>query len=572
MKFFAPLRKRIIIVAVALVMVLSAGFVVTADRDFDILKNLDIYFSLFRELNMFYVDDTNPEKLVNKSIDAMLSSLDPYTQYIPESQAEEFRFQTTGEYGGIGALIRKTPDAVLIAEPYENSPAVKNGLRAGDMLVEIDGKPVKNQMITDVSEMLKGSPGTQIELTVKRPFVDKLFKKSITREKIVIPNVPYYGLLTKDIGYIRLSSFTPNAGKEVGEALQVLKEKMGAKSIILDLRGNPGGLLIEAVNVVGTFVDKGREVVSTRGKIKEFDNVYKTVDDPVDTTIPLVLLVNRSSASASEIVAGAIQDLDRGVIVGQRTFGKGLVQTTRRLSYNAQLKVTTAKYYIPSGRCIQALDYSHRNPDGSVGYIPDSLIRAFKTRNGRIVFDGGGVQPDLHVDAEMLSNLSISLYAKNLIFDYATLYAAHHDTISAPAKFSLSDTEYSDFVKYLQGKDFDYETESETKLDDLVKSAKKEKYYAFSEPEFKALKQKLAHDKFKDLQSFSDEIKSLLGEEIVSRYYYQKGRIQFSLVSDEQLKKAIALLEDHSRYRSILNGSWKEDTHEARGISGQNPD
>ncbi len=572
MKYIRKFKKGILVAGVAIVLVLSAGFMVSSDRDFEILKNLDIYFSLFRELNLFYVDDTNPEKLVTKSIDAMLSSLDPYTQYIPESEADDFRFQTTGEYGGIGAIIRRGTDAVVIAEPYENSPAARSGLKAGDLLTEINGKPVKDQAITDVSEMLKGAPGTQIELTVKRPYENKTFKKTITREQIVIPNVPYYGIVAKGIGYIRLSSFTPNAGKEVGDALKDMKKNMNVHSVILDLRGNPGGLLVEAVNVVSNFVDKGQEVVSTRGKVQQFDNVYRTTDNPVDSVIPLVVLVNRSSASASEIVTGAIQDLDRGVIVGQRTFGKGLVQTTRRLSYNAQLKVTTAKYYIPSGRCIQALDYSHRNPDGSVGYIPDSLIRAFKTKKGRVVYDGGGIQPDIHVETDLLSNLAVSLYTKNLIFDYATDYAAHHDTVLAANKFRITDEMYRQFTQFLQGKDFDYETESEAKLDDLIKLAKREKYYATAAPEFTALKQKLAHDKNKDLQIFKPEIEDLLGEEIMSRYYYQKGRIEFSLQTDEQFSKAIQVLQDPQLYNSILNGSWKEKTTEARAYDMQNAD
>jgi len=546
-------KKAILISGISLILLTSIGFVALRDKEFEILKNLDIYYSLFRELNLFYVDDTNPEKLISKSIDGMLVSLDPYTQYIPESKAEEYRFQTTGEYGGIGALIRKNADYVLIAEPYENSPAARAGLKAGDMLLEIDGKPLKEQQVNDISDLLKGSAGTEILLTVKRPTSNTIFRKKIIREQIVIPNVPYYGMLTNDIGYIRLSNFTPNAASEVKDALDQLKLNRGAKSIVLDIRGNPGGLLIEAVNICGLFVGKGQEIVSTRGKVKQFDNVYFTTNNPVDTQIPIVVLVNRSSASASEIVAGSLQDIDRAVIMGQRTFGKGLVQTTRRLSYNAQLKVTTAKYYIPSGRCIQALDYSHRNEDGSVGTVPDSLITEFSTKNGRKVFNGGGIQPDIKVEPEVISNISYSLYSKNLFFDYATEYASKHDSILHPSKYKVTDNEYSDFLNFLKDKAFDYETESEAKLDDLIAAAKKEKYYTLSENEFNTMKSKLSHNKDKDLQTFSEEIKDLLTEEIVSRYYYQKGRIEYSLLSDNQVAKAIELLKDQNLYNKTLS-------------------
>jgi carboxyl-terminal processing protease len=547
--------KRVLLISgISLILISTIGFVSLRDKEFEILKNLDIYYSLFRELNLFYVDETNPEKLISKSIDGMLISLDPYTQYIPESKADEYRFQTTGEYGGIGALIRKSKDYVLIAEPYENSPAVRAGLKAGDMLLEIDGKNVNEQQINDISDLLKGSPGTEIQLTVKRPTNNTVFKKKILREQIVIPNVPYFGMLTNEIGYIRLSNFTPNAADEVKDALDNLKQNKGAKSIVLDIRGNPGGLLIEAVNICGLFVGKGQEIVSNRGKVKQFDNVYTTTANPVDTEIPMVLLVNRSSASAAEIIAGSMQDLDRAVILGQRTFGKGLVQTTRRLSYNAQLKVTTAKYYIPSGRCIQALDYTHRNEDGSVGYIPDSLITEFKTKNGRKVYNGGGIQPDVKIDPEVISNIAFSLYTKNLMFDFATEYASKHDSIKRPAKYLLSDSEYDGFLKFLKDKPFDYETESESKLDDLIAAAKKEKYYSLSENEFNALKTRLSHNKDKDLQTFRDEIKDLLTEEIVSRYYYQKGRIEYSLLSDNQVAKAIELLKDTSLYNKTLSG------------------
>lgn len=372
-------KKGIVIVCIIFSSITLWSFV---DNDFKIAKSLDIYFNLFKELNFYYVDDVDPEKLIKSSINGMLESLDPYTTYIPESDADDFKFQVSGQYGGIGALIRKIGDNVVIAEPYEGFPAAKAGLKAGDIITSIDSKPVNNKNVSDVSEMLKGIPETDVNIEISRPGIEKPLKKKLTRQKITIPNVPYYGIVRDSVGYIRLTNFTPDAGKDVGEALTELK-KEHAKAIILDLRNNPGGLLIEAVNVANNFLPKDQLIVFTKGKIKESFKKYLTAAEPIDTVIPLTVLVNRGSASASEIVAGSLQDLDRAVIVGQRTFGKGLVQQTRPLSYNTQLKVTTAKYYIPSGRCIQALDYSHRNEDGSVGYVPDSLIKEYKTKMGR---------------------------------------------------------------------------------------------------------------------------------------------------------------------------------------------
>jgi len=404
MKSPLKLKKTRLILILSLVLVMSFGFVTLKDKEFEIVKNLDIFYSLFNELNRFYVDDTKPDKLIESAIDGMLTSLDPYTSFIPEEDMDDFTFMTTNQYGGIGALIRKGGEYAIVSEPYENFPAQAGGLKAGDTIVSIDGITTRGKEISTVSELLKGTPNTTLKLQIKRMGVKGLLEKSLTRQQITIPNVPYYGMAGDRVGYIRLSNFTKDAGREAHDAVKALKEQ-GAGAIILDLRGNPGGLLIEAVNVSNIFIGKDQEIVSTRGKVKQWDNVYKTTSDPVDTKIPLVVLVNRGSASASEIVAGSLQDLDRAVIVGQRTFGKGLVQTTRPLSYNSQLKVTTAKYYIPSGRCIQAVDYTHRNPDGSVGIIPDSLIREFKTSNGRKVFDGGGIAPDVALEPPQLSNI-----------------------------------------------------------------------------------------------------------------------------------------------------------------------
>jgi carboxyl-terminal processing protease len=536
---------------IPLAAILFFGFTYSKDKEFEIIKNLDIFYSLFRELNLFYVDETDPKQLVEASIEGMLKSLDPYTTYIPADEQENFAFMTTGEYGGIGALIRRGGEYTIISEPYEGFPAQKAGLKAGDTIFSIDGTTTRGKEISKVSEMLKGSPNTSLKLNISRWGQEKHFDVSLVRELITIPNIPYYGLVKDGIGYIRLTTFTKNAGEESRNAMKQLISE-GAKSVILDLRGNPGGLLIESVDVTNLFVDKGIEIVSTRGRVKQWDAVYKTGNQAVDTSIPVVVLVNRASASASEIVAGALQDLDRAVIIGQKTFGKGLVQTTRPLSYDAQLKVTTAKYYIPSGRCIQAVDYSNRNEDGSVGLIPDSLIREFTTRSGRKVYDGGGISPDITVDPEQPGNITISLYTKNLIFDYATEYAATHETFGSLGNMSFSDGEYNDFLHFISNKNYDYVTESDTKLTELIGIARSEKYYEGAEEEFKALKKKLAHDKEKDLETFKEEIKALLTEEIAGRYYYQKGKASAMLIQDKNLEKAIEICENDELYRSLL--------------------
>jgi carboxyl-terminal processing protease len=551
------LKKSVLVLVLVAAAGVSTAFYTYRDRDFEIVKNLDIFYTLFKELNMFYVDETNPEQLIKKGIDGMLGSLDPYTEFIPESEADDFRFQTTGEYGGIGALIRKAGEYAIVSDPYEGFPAARNGIRAGDLLLEVDGTSTKNKELPKVSDLLKGTPGTEVTLVIRRGADGKEVKKKLLREKITIPNVPYAGMLDSHTGYIRLSSFTTNAGKEVRDALINLRDKKGARSIILDLRGNPGGLLMEAVNISSVFIPRGMEVVSTKGKVNQFDYDYKTSSVPVDTIIPIVVLSSRGSASASEIVAGSLQDYDRAVILGQRTFGKGLVQTTRRLSYNTQLKVTTAKYYIPSGRCIQAVDYTHRNEDGSVGIIPDSLIHAFKTKNGRKVFDGGGILPDVKEDPENFSRIAVTLATRSILFDFATRYSGRHDSIAQPGQFSLTDQDYAEFVEFLKDKDFDYQTESESKLLELEKAARNEKYYEQVKDELNLLSASLAHDKNKDLQTFRPEVEQLLSEEIVSRYYFQGGRIAYSLRFDKQVQAALKLLQDKVKYTAILDGSIK---------------
>ncbi len=547
-------KKYIIFAAAFLILFLSLGFSTLKNKDLDLVKNLDIYYTLFRELNMFYVDETDPEKLVSTSIDAMLSSLDPYTTFIPESDMDDFQFQTTGEYGGIGSLIRKSGKQVMIAEPYEGFPAAKAGIRAGDVILKVDGTPTKEMEIEAVSEKLKGKPGTELTLVIDRYDEEKPLEISILREKISILNVPYYGMIDPGTGYIRISNFTTGASKEVENALNELKSKNDLNSLVLDLRSNPGGLLLEAVRICNLFVDKGELIVSTKGKMTQWDSEYSTSQQPIDKEIPLVVLVNRGSASASEIVAGALQDLDRAVIVGQRTFGKGLVQTSRPLKYNAQLKVTTAKYYIPSGRCIQALDYSHRNPDGSVGSVPDSLISEYLTSNGRLVYDGGGIQPDFEVVPETLSEISIQLFTQSMFFDFATRFRNTHEEIDSPETFSLSNDDYSLFKAFIEENEFEFRTSSEKVFAQLVTSAKREKYYDLAEEEFTSLQEKLSHDNLKDLETFEEEIRQILSEEIVNRYYYQAGRILSQIQEDPQLDKAKDILLEPGMLKETLNG------------------
>jgi carboxyl-terminal processing protease len=547
-------RNKILILAGILVFVLSAGFTTIGNKDLELVKNLDIYYTLFRELNRYYVDETDPGELVTTSIDAMLSSLDPYTTYIPESDMDEFNFQTTGEYGGIGALIRRSGDYTIIADPYKGFPADKVGMRAGDKILKVDGVSVENMPVSSVSEKLKGTPGTELKLSVERYGEDKPLNFKLIREKITIQNVPYSGMLDPSTGYIRLSNFTTGAGKEVANALNALKEQHDLEGLVLDLRGNPGGLLIEAVRVCNLFVDKGELIVSTKGKLKQWMSDYSTSSEPLDKEIPLVVLVNRASASASEIVAGALQDLDRAVVIGERTFGKGLVQTSRPLKYNAQLKVTTAKYYIPSGRCIQALDYSNRNEDGSVGNIPDSLITEHQTRNKRLVYDGGGIQPDFKVVPEVYAEITMQLYAQSMFFDYASRFRAEYEAIGSATSFNISDDQYESFKSFVESREFEFKTASEQAYENLVKAAKREKYYELASQEFSDLEAKLSHNNLKDLETFQDEIRQILSEEIVNRYYYRAGRIIVQIRDDVQLDKAVEVLNEPGMVKKVLEG------------------
>lgn len=548
-------------VALLSFILLSTAFVTLSFRDdyFEISKNLDIFATLFREVNLYYVDEITPGSLMKTGIDAMLESLDPYTNYIPEEDIEDARFMTTGQYGGIGALIRTKDDFIVIAEPYENSPAAKADLRAGDVVIEIEGKSTKGKTTSDVVKYLKGTPNTAVKLKVLRDGETEPIEKVITREEIKVNNVPYYGMINESIGYIKLTGFTQDAGREVKDALVALKQNPGLKGVILDLRGNPGGLLREAINIVNVFVEKGIDIVSTKGKVKEWDKTYKTLNTPVDTEIPLAVLINRSSASASEIVSGSIQDLDRGVIVGQRSFGKGLVQTSRPLSYNTQLKITTSKYYIPSGRCIQAKDYSHRNEDGSIGTVPDSLIKEFATLGGRKVFDGGGVIPDVSLDPVEFAPVARSIASNNLVFDFATLYRREHPELIEAKNFKIEDALFNDFTAFLSTKEYSYKTESEEMLEEWEKVATREKYFEAAQSEYKSLKARIEHDKKEDVTKAKDQIERMLTDEIVSRYYFQRGRIEASFAFDPEIRRAVDILFDQTFYKDVLSGKYVEE-------------
>jgi carboxyl-terminal processing protease len=547
------MRKNINVLIVFLTLAFGIVSPVKAQDDFEIAKNLDIFVTLYRELNQNYVDELQPGDLMKKGIDEMLKSLDPYTVYIPESDIEDLRFMTTGQYGGIGSLIQQQGESIIITEPYEGFPAQLSGLKAGDQILEINGKSVTGKTVSEVSDLLKGQPGSTVELLIRKPFDEKTNRISIERKEITISDIPYSGMVDPQIGYIKLNSFTMNAGNQVRSTFEDLKKSNpGMKGIILDLRGNGGGLLNEAVNIANIFVDKGLKVVETKGKLSELNKTYKTSSGATDKNIPLAILIDGNSASASEIVAGFIQDVDRGIIIGQKSFGKGLVQNIIPLSYNTSLKVTTAKYYIPSGRCIQAIDYSTK-VNGKAAHFNDSLKQSFKTKNGRTVYDAGGILPDIELQPDSLSEISISLLLKNHIFNFVTSYVRDHATIPDASAFEFSDEEYQQFVAYLSDKEYDYKTSSELKLDELIDAMKQDKYYDISSEEITKLQSKVGHNKQRDLDLFKSEIKQIIGNEIVSRYYYQKGRIVYDLKSDKEIDKAVDILLNQAEYNKILN-------------------
>ena len=519
---------------------------------FEIAKNLEIFTDLYKELNTYYVDETDPGKLIKSAMDEMLQTLDPYTNYIPESEIEDFQFMTTGQYGGIGAMITKRDEYVYISEPYEGFPAQKSGLMAGDKILKVNNISVKGKSTEEVSKLLKGQPNTNVSILIERKYINDPFEVSFKREKVTVGSVPYFGLLENNIGYVKLRSFTRNCSNDLKNAILKLKER-GATSLILDLRGNPGGLLNESVKIANFFVNQGEDIVSTKGKIKSWEKVYIATSKPIDTEIPLVVLIDQSSASASEIVSGSLQDLDRAVIVGKRSFGKGLVQQTRKLSYNSQLKLTVAKYYIPSGRCIQALDYSNRNKDGSVGKIADSLSTEFRKKNNRKVYDGGGITPDLVTESEVSSKILLSLFRERLFFDYATEFRLKNENILSAKDFKITDQKFLDFKNFLSDKEYEYETDTEKAYKKLKKVAKDENYFESMRNDFDLLVTKIDDAKSDDLEKNKDFIKEILANEIVSRYYYQKGRIQSSLNYDKDILQAFTVLGDSTKYKQILS-------------------
>jgi len=544
------IKKLAIILSITIVGIVGYNF--TEDY-FEVSKNLDVFATLFRELNIYYVDDTKPGQLMKTGIDAMLSSLDPYTVYYPESDIEEYKFMTTGQYGGIGASVREIDDKVVITEVYEGAPAQKSGVEVGDVIVAVNGIIIDKKNSEDISKFLKGQPGSMVKLSLKHYGNSTPTDFTIKREEIKLKDVPYSGMLNDQVGYIKLTGFTQDAAKEVKEAYTKLKTENKCSSLILDLRGNPGGLLQQAVDIVNLFIDKGQIVATTKGKIKEWDNTLKAVNNPIDTQIPIVVIVDRNSASASEVVSGALQDLDRAVVIGERTYGKGLVQQTRNLVYNSALKVTVAKYYIPSGRCIQALDYSTKDLDGAVLKVPDSLVTAFKTKGGRIVYDGAGIMPDIKIAEETMSHLAFALISKNHIFDYANYYYSKNKNLKLNARtFSLSDSDYQEFISMVKKGDYKYETDSEKELERFKELAQDDKKFEDVEKEYTALLNRLKESKKDDFMKFKDEVKQLLEIEIVSRYNFESGKLEANIKYDKDILNALQLISNDAKIKSIL--------------------
>ena len=543
------------------------GFNKTDDRNFQIVKSLDVFNSVFKELDMFYVDSIDPKEIVEYGIRAMLSKTDPYTEYYPEED-NTLKEMTSGKFGGIGSVIRyySPRKRVAIIEPSEGHPAAEAGLKAGDIIMEINGKDmaqgdrIPNDLTSYVSDNLRGEPGTLCVIKVERPTSDSTYvpmEFKITRGTIRTNPVPYYGMLTDTIGYIYISTFSvEGCSKEIKRAFIELKQQ-GATSMVLDVRSNTGGLLSEAVNVVNFFVPKGKEIVKTKGKFKQMDHAYRTTNEPIDVEIPLAVLVDGGTASAAEILSGSLQDLDRAVVIGNRTYGKGLVQTLRNLPYNSSMKITTAKYYIPSGRCVQAIDYSKRNADGSIARTPDSLTTVFHTAAGREVRDGGGIRPDIEVKMDKTPNILFYLVNDDMIFDYATQYVIKHPTIAKVEDFQLTDADYADFKEMLKKRDFTYDRQSEEVLKKLKEFAEFEGYMENAKEEFAALEKKLQHNLDLELDRFAKDIKPLIAEEIVKRYYFEKGAVQETLKDDADLKKALEVLQNPEEYKKVLTVAVK---------------
>ena len=543
--------KKIISIIVLFVGITTV-FADNADRTFRISKNLNLFNSVLRELDLNYVDTLNYDKMSQTAIDAMLQLLDPYTVYIAEEKTDDITFMTTGEYAGIGAVISKSKNGIYVSEPYEGKPAQRNDVRAGDIILEIDGENTSILSVSEASARLKGVPNTTVTLKLQRLGEKKPIEKTFLRERIQIDAVSYSTVIDNNIGYVLLSDFTDHAALEIKNIVTDMLKQHQIESLILDLRNNGGGLVDEAVKILGYFLPKGTIVVTTKGNSKFSDRTYRTPTNPIFPDLKLAVLTNSSSASASEIIAGAVQDLDRGVVVGERTFGKGLVQSIRPVNYGGHLKVTTAKYYIPSGRCIQAIDYSSRNDDGSVGIVPDSLTSEFHTQNGRVVRDGGGIVPDTIIDDDSKMNIAYHIYVQNHFFDYATLYTQQHTNILPPNEFELSESDFKTFTDYLIEKNFTYISQTEKYFNDLLELAKYEGLDEVAAEEFMTLKNKLSPDIATNLQKNKEEIKQILSSEIIKRYYFQKGRIQYALRFDKTFDTAVEVLKSDESYRQIL--------------------
>ena len=547
------LRNRLILILCGCSLLSFDG----GNNYFEVSKNIDMFTTMYKELNSYYVDDIEPNAFMQRGMDAMLEGLDPYTVFISEADIEDYRFQTTGRYGGIGCYVRQHNDYIVVSEVIQGYGAEEAGIQGGDRILVVDGIDVQGFATDEVGDIMRGEPNTKVTMRIARLQANGEYAEIEvypTRQEIQVLNVPFYGMINENIGYIKLSNFMENAAAEIEAAFVELRDgNAQMESVILDLRGNPGGLLREAVKICNLFIEKNELVVETKGRLSEWDVEFKTKDNPVDLNIKVAVLINHSSASASEIVSGTLQDLDRGVVIGERSYGKGLVQTTRPLSYNAQLKLTTAKYYIPSGRCIQALNYAERRDDGSVGRIPDSLIQAFTTRNGRTVYDGGGIMPDLKVELPALSDIAFTLLAEQLIFDYATIFQAHHASLpQSPSEYYVSDSLFSAFANWLREQDFSYTTQSEDALEALREQSKEDGYHGAIKETLDALEIELTRDKGADIEKHEDELRQLLNEEIVRRYFFEKGSIESSFQYDQQIQQACSVLNDDATYVAYL--------------------
>ncbi len=534
------------ILAVVVALSVATTFQPEDNKYFEITKNIEIFANLYKELNTYYVDDLDPGKLMRTGIEAMVNSLDPFTNYISESDIEGYRFLTEGKYNGIGALSKQMGDYVTITELYEGQPADQAGLKVGDQILAVDGKDARGKTVEELNDVLRGFPGTVVKLKIRRPGMPGETDIALMRNEVDVPNVPYHGMVSEDVGYVALTTFTRDAGKNVADAVKDLKNKNpNLRGIILDLRGNGGGLLNEAVNICNIFIPRNELVVITKGKVKEWDQAFKTMGSPVDLDIPLAVLIDKGSASASEIVCGVIQDYDRGVLLGQLSYGKGLVQNTRDVGYNAKLKLTTAKYYIPSGRCIQAVEYKNGEPV----HIPDSRRTPFKTRNGRTVLDGGGVKPDILLDQPADDAIVRSLIDQNIIFDYATQYNLKNPIqIAEATDFKFID--FNDFLQYVDTRDFSYETDSEKLLAQFREKSAKDGFAL--DTEIKALEERIKATKQRDLMQYKTVITDLIEKEIAGRYFYQTGKIKIGLRNDQEVREAISVLKDQTRYKQIL--------------------